>query len=183
MKIQIGLDLGKYTFNPATRQITLSNMVTGANQAISVDLEDVVMIVNVTDNIFLYNFADATLGASITANVITLNYNTSSMSSTDRLLILIEIVDPIEDLLRMMNRFVKQAEALGNVDVAKRLRVVVDAFGAALSITTIATLTTITNPVPIGNIATIGGLDPRYNYRDTARIACNIGIRSQLIWS
>ena len=56
MKIQIGLDLGKYTFNPATRQITLSNMVTGANQAISVDLEDVVMIVNVTDNIFLYNF-------------------------------------------------------------------------------------------------------------------------------
>ena len=183
MKIQIGLDLGTYTFNPATRQITLSNMLTASGQAISVDLEDVTLIVNATDNIILYNFADPTLGASIASNVITLNYDTSSMALTDRLLILISIVDPIEDLLRMINRMIKQSESLGNMDAANRLRVAVDSFTAALTITTVTTLTTITNPVPVGDVATLGGLSPKFQMIDTARMAYELGIRSKLVWS
>lgn len=183
MKAVIGLDTGTYTFNPATRQITLSNVISGGVQDYAIDLEQLILIVNVTDNIMLYNFCEPTLGGSISSNVITVNYNTTAMSSTDRLMIIIDVVDSLEDLLRLINRFVKQSESLSNVDNQQRIRVAVDTFGAALSLSTLTTLTTVTNPVPVGNVATIGGLDPRYNYIDTARIAYNVGIRNQLTFS
>jgi hypothetical protein len=146
-------------------------------------LEQIIIIVNVTDNIMLYNFADATLGATIASNVITLNYDTSAMSNTDSLMIIVDLPDTMEDQIRLLSRLVKIAESLGIVDGSQRQRVAVDTFGAALTISAVTTLGTVTNAVPVGNVATIGGLDPRFNYIDTARVAYETGIRSKLSWA
>lgn len=67
-----------YTFNAAARTITLAQFPT-------IDLERVLLITNVTDNIIIYNFAKADLGGSASTNVITLDYNTSSMDNADDL--------------------------------------------------------------------------------------------------
>jgi len=50
-------------------------------------LDSILLITNVTDNIIIYNFADPTKGGTVSDNVLTLTYDTSSMSNTDKLLI------------------------------------------------------------------------------------------------
>jgi hypothetical protein len=47
----------------------------------------VLLITNVTDNVIIYNFADATKGGAVTDNILTLAYNTATMDDTDKLMI------------------------------------------------------------------------------------------------
>lgn len=72
-----------YTFNPATRQVTFTSLVT-------VDLAALLLITNVADNLIVYNFADPTKGASVAGNVITLDYATTAMDAGDVLQIFYE---------------------------------------------------------------------------------------------
>lgn len=65
-----------YTFDPATRTLIL----TGYS---SLYQEGILMITNTTDNIILYNFADPAYKVTVTGNIITMTYDTTSMSSTD----------------------------------------------------------------------------------------------------
>jgi len=91
--------LESYTFTPATRTI----VVTGKN----IRREQLLLITNVTRNTVIYNFSDPNLTATSYVNsaisiappglgttsettTIILNYNTSAMSSTDKLAILVE---------------------------------------------------------------------------------------------
>lgn len=85
--------LEAYTFTPATRTIAL----TGKN----VRREQLLVITNVTTNTVIYNFSDPSLTATSYVNAvdstsgqetttIILNYNTSAMSSTDKLSIMVE---------------------------------------------------------------------------------------------
>ena len=53
----------------------------------TIRLDAILLVVNVTSNIIIYNFADTTLGGTVATNVLTLTYNTSSMNDTDKLLI------------------------------------------------------------------------------------------------
>ena len=80
----------QYTFTPATRTITINEYV---------PRERLVLITNVTANRVIYNFSDAQLRAtSYTANVdgnlsstvIVLAFDTSSMASSDKLMITID---------------------------------------------------------------------------------------------
>ena len=67
-----------YSFNPTAKTVTLGNYLT-------VDQKGLLLITNVTDNIIIYNFADPTQGGTVAGNKITLQYDTSSMSSGDNL--------------------------------------------------------------------------------------------------
>lgn len=67
-----------YTFNAAAKTVTLPDFT-------SITLPQLLLITNVTDGIILYNFADPVLGATVATNVVTLEYNTTSMSNTDAL--------------------------------------------------------------------------------------------------
>lgn len=79
--------LKNYTFDPATGTIAVLN---------NYSLNELLVITNVTDNVIIYNFADATKGAttsyssSTDKTTITLTYNTSTMSSTDVLQIYVD---------------------------------------------------------------------------------------------
>jgi len=175
MKILIGNETGLYSFNPATRKITLSAIKVGYDTVI-LKKEQILLVTNVTSNIMIYSFADPTLGGTIVNNVITVNYNTAGMNANDELQIFVELEDPTGDIMHLLKRMVKLTESLGNVDTSNRLRIAIDASPSL----TVATLTTVTNPIPVGNIATIGGVDPRATYADSARIAYEVGIRSKI---
>lgn len=55
-----------------------------------VGLAGIQLIVNVTDQVIIYNFADTTKGGSLTGDVLTLEFDTTSMSDTDQLMVLVE---------------------------------------------------------------------------------------------
>ena len=68
-----------YTFSASAKTITSSDF----NK-----LSEIALITNVTDNIIIYNFADATKGATLSGEVLTLTYDTTTMSDTDKLQII-----------------------------------------------------------------------------------------------
>lgn len=85
MKIQIE----SYSFNPTQKTVTFTELA-------SIQLERILLVTNVTRNIILYNFADPSLGGTVSQlNVLTLLTNTAGMSSSDKLQIFYNIDDPI----------------------------------------------------------------------------------------
>lgn len=125
MKKLLGTDLnGSYAFNPGAKTITFA----GLGQ--SIDLQNILLITNTTANTIIYNFADSTSGAvSFTNNVLTLDYDTTSMSSTDKLQIYVDVPayeESLHDLLRRMNKLL---ESNAVVDIYQRQRVVLDGIG------------------------------------------------------
>jgi len=75
-----------YTFNPAAKTVTLNSYTT-------IDIERLLLITNVTDNIVIYNFADATKGGTVQSNIVTLIYNTVTMDAGDSLQIYYNDID------------------------------------------------------------------------------------------
>ena len=175
MKKLLGTDaVGSYTFTPASNTITLS----GLAQAVS--LQNFLLITNTTANTIIYNFADPTTGAvSFNNNILTLDYNTSAMASTDLLQIYVDLPsyeETLHDLLRRMNKLL---ESNAVVDSKLRQRVTIEAIGtnnaaastevnATIPISGTVTANTnaglgavtaplnTTNPYSINNVATIG---------------------------
>lgn len=74
MKIQIT----NYTFDSSAKTVTFTDYTT-------IRLDSLLLITNVTDNVIIYNFASPTLGGTVSGNVLTLTYNTSSMDNADKL--------------------------------------------------------------------------------------------------
>jgi hypothetical protein len=120
--------VSNYTFNAAAKQITLSDYT-------SVDLESLLLITNVTDNIIIYNFAGQGKGANISNNVLTLDYDTTSMSDSDDLQIFIDnnevgasesTVDALKDVADYLKILVNQTKTLATQDTAQRQRIAVD---------------------------------------------------------
>ena len=125
MKKLLGTDaVGSYIFTPASNTITLS----GLAQAVS--LQNFLLITNTTANTIIYNFADPTTGAvSFNNNILTLDYNTSAMASTDKLQIYVDLPsyeETLHDLLRRMNKLL---ESNAVVDSKLRQRVTIEAIG------------------------------------------------------
>lgn len=84
MKLLVGVDAGSYTFNAATKQVTLLGLTTLA-------LEQVLLITNVTRQEIIYQFNSTSKGATIAANVLTLEYDTTAHDNADSLQIFIDI--------------------------------------------------------------------------------------------
>jgi hypothetical protein len=70
-----------YTFVAASKTVQSSEFTS---------LKNILLITNVTDNIIIYNFADATKGGTFSGSTVTLTYDTSSMSNSDDLQIFID---------------------------------------------------------------------------------------------
>lgn len=162
-----------YSFNAATKQITL-------NTTDVVGLADLLVITNVTDNVIIYNFADPTKGGTITNNVLTLTYNTTGMSDTDKLQIFLDnkLTPASEESIQYLKKIVQLLTPLSVQDTAQRQRVSIDAAPATVTVSgTITTVSTVTN------IAGLGGVDPRFQFTDAARLTYAQGIRRNLQFS
>lgn len=69
-----------YTFDASAQTVTFSDY-----SGSGITLENVLLITNVTDQVIIYQFNDTSLGGSVATNVLTLEYNTTSMADTDDL--------------------------------------------------------------------------------------------------
>lgn len=180
-----------YTFTPSTRKVTF-------NSSDVISLENILLITNVTNNTIIYNFANTTQGGTLNGNVLTLTYNTTSMSSSDKLQIWLDLYGTpaldttsqyINNQTALLKRVVKLLEPIGTQDTNQRQRISAEqATAANLNATvtiaasqTLATVTTVSTVSSVTNIAGYGGVDPRYQFIDTARIAYATGIRQKLI--
>ena len=160
-----------YNFNAASQQITF-------NTTDVIGLEDLLVITNVTDNVIIYNFADPTKGGTISNNVLTLTYNTTGMSNTDKLQIFLDntLTPASEESLQYLKKIVQLLTPLSVQDSAQRQRVVVE---GSTSITGTVTV----NSTAVTNLAAYGGVDPRFQFIDAARLTYAQGIRKNLIFS
>jgi hypothetical protein len=202
MKSLVGVELGSYSFNASAGTITFG----GFPQNYLVGIQQVLLITNVTSNIIIYNFASAPLGGTMNNNVLTLDYNTSSMSNSDSLQIYIDsevVNDSLETLLRRMNKLL---ESNAIVDVTGRQRVTIDGLGTAGTVTTTlpVTATVAAGQGPLGgantnyqgttnppytlasqNVQYIGEgpVDQRWRVMEDARQSYVMAIRSNLTWA
>jgi len=188
-----------YTFNAAAKTITF-------NTSTSVGLNNVLLITNVTDNIIIYNFANPNLGGTISNNVLTLTYNTTTMSNTDSLQIFIDIgggaateetLEKLTESVQLLNRIAQLLTPIATQDSSQRQRIAVEAMPASVTVAqataanlnaTVAiaasqTLGTVTTVSSVTNIAGLGGVDPRFQFIDLARTAYNTGPRNNLSFS
>jgi hypothetical protein len=137
---------GSYAFDKTAKTVTFS----GLRQSIT--LSNILLITNVTANTIIYNFADSTKGAvSFNNNVLTLDYDTSSMANTDVLQIFLDVPsneESLHDLLRRMNKLL---ESNAVVDSRLRQKVVIEAVGTNLGTPTEVN-TTIPTTVSSGTI-------------------------------
>lgn len=145
MKKLLGQDAsGTYAFNPTAKTVTFS----GLSQQIT--LANILLITNVTANTIIYNFASSSTGAvSFANNVLTLDYDTTSMNSTDVLQIYLDLAgeESLHDLLRRMNKLL---ESNAVVDARLRQKVVIEAIG-----TNLAAPTEVNATVPVSGSVTV----------------------------
>jgi hypothetical protein len=109
-----------YTFNPATRTITIPNRI--------IPRANLLLVTNANDNTVLFNFSDPDLGITnytvpyqSFGTQFTLGYNTTAMSSSDSLLILedrpttaIDFGETVQDPVNKLR--VAQPESLIDTD-------------------------------------------------------------------
>jgi hypothetical protein len=118
--------VSNYSFNATAKQITLSDYT-------SVDLESLLLITNVANNTIIYNFAGQGKGATISGNVLTLDFDTTTMSNSDSLQIFIDDGESpatnaaLETIDLLLTQLLKRSESLAVVDTAQRQRVAVEA--------------------------------------------------------
>lgn len=178
-----------YTFTPSTNTIVIPR---------AIQRERLVLITNVTTNTVIYNFSDSNLKAtsytvSTTGNAntttVVLNYNTASMSSTDKLQITVDEYDekftPSEVFQDPVNKLrTSQPQALIDTDfeygtqVSKweNLAMINNrpfAFPSPVSVTGIGTITlptssrTVTVVVGASGTASIPGIGTAITVQDT----------------
>ena len=112
-----------YTFNSATKQIILIDPE-------NIPQEKLLLITNMTDGVIIYNFADNASRGAIQNNIITLNYDTTSMSDTDKLQIWVEDTSPLLVTLSNFLNIIRHAVGKLSFDTSNQLRATV---GGSLS--------------------------------------------------
>jgi hypothetical protein len=200
MKRLLGADItGNYVFSAGSKTVTFSNL------PYTVTLANLLLITNVTANIIIYNFADPASGAvSFVNNVLTLDYNTTSMSSSDVLQIYLDVESYEESNNALLRRMVKLLESQATVDSANRQRIAVETMPTTTVTGTVnvgtAPTTAVTNTTGVGASNSVnavanpyttaalqtqnvleGPVDQRWRIMHEARTAYATGIRSNLI--
>jgi hypothetical protein len=167
-----------YSFNAASKQITF-------NTTSVIGLEDLLLITNVTDNVIIYNFADPTKGGTISNNVLTLTYNTTGMSNTDKLQIFLDnsLSPASEESIQYLKKIVQVLTPIATQDSAQRQRVAVEAMPP------VTVSGTVTSNIGTGTLAAVttvnqfAGVDVRFQFTDAARLTYAQGIRRNLQFS
>jgi len=81
--IVVGKAKGAYTFDASSKTVTITGFET-------LNLEDVTMIINQTDNIVIFAEGIQGLGGTISGNVVTTTFDTTGMADADRLTIYVK---------------------------------------------------------------------------------------------
>lgn len=144
------LIVDNYSFNKDSKTVTFSDYA-------SINLAHVLIVVNVTTNQIIYNFANPALGGSVVGNVLTLDFDTTAMANSDVLMIQYDdaaVAPASEQLLEAVFDTIEQLSFLNGLKESNNtLRTSLPA-GTAITSGTLTTLTTLTT---LANMAAIGG--------------------------
>ena len=195
-----------YTFNASAKTIRFDDYST-------IKIENVLLITDVsagTTNRIIYNFAIPGLGGTVSGNVLTLEYNTASMTNNDPLMIYYDddqtnaATDEMISLLKLIR---KQMESNAVVDRNFRQRITLDAIQLAAAGTTtelagtlpvssaglgtsLAGVTAVAVAPPYSAASTIihqnvweGPVDQRWRVMEDSRLAYQSGIKNKLSFS
>ena len=86
------IKINNYTFDKTAKTVTFTDYTT-------IRLDGVLLIINVTSNSIIYNFADPTKGGTVLNNIITLAFDTSTMNNADNLLIYYDDASVIQKVI------------------------------------------------------------------------------------
>lgn len=153
-----------YSFNASAKTITFNGYT-------NISLDSILLITNVTDNIIIYNFADPTRGGTVTNNILTLIYDTSTagMSNTDRLQIYYDdpAIQPanasnqskLEDAIDAITYLAAQLQWLGQTksypaasNIPPALTTVLDTRSNISTVSTVTTVSTLTDAGRLNNL-------------------------------
>lgn len=158
MKRLLGVDLaGSWTFTPG-----IAGAGTIAFNGVTLDLNQILLITNTTQNTIIYNFADATKGAaSYSGGVLTLDASTAGQGAGDSLQIYVDVDAPTEidaapqsGLAMLLTRILAAMLApLGYRKDTQRYQA-----SAVLESGTVTTVSTVTTCSTVTNVAQLGGL-------------------------
>lgn len=186
MKKLFGVDIsGSIIFTPGVAGVGTIQFV---GQTLL--LNQILLITNVTKNEIIYNFADSTIGVTSYANnILTLDANTSTHSSTDVIQAFVDVedaqlsvVDRTDNLLIMLSRIVKILESNAVVDQQQRQRITLDTITAGVSLPTVAAVTTVSTVSTVSavtNMVSNAGMD-REQYINIAKQTYTQSIRNRL---
>jgi len=145
-----------YIFTPGVSGVGTIDLSSISN----FDIKRLVAIINITTNTIIYNVANFLAGFNaVNGAIITLDFDTSSMSSNDLLQIIYdtddaitnnELIEAIQSLRMSINALNKSGAGLSTVDTGGRLRVLIDAITANL---TLSNVTTLSNQTSVGGYA------------------------------
>lgn len=163
MNKTLGIDVaGSYTFTPGSSGLGSVGFI-----GIDLTLANVKLVTNVTRNEIIYNFADSAAGAtSFGLNNLVLDYDTSTHSASDVLQIILDVPGELEELrnavesLRMAINSLTRIMGSALPDASGRMRV--NAESAVIASGTLTTVSTVSNAVPVGNVATFGAVPAQY---------------------
>jgi hypothetical protein len=88
-----------------------------------------------------------------------------------------------DESILLLRRMVKLLDSIATVDSQNRQRITLDAAPATVTVAQATASNLNANVGTISNIAGYGGVDPRYQFIDTARIAYATGVRPNLIFT
>lgn len=186
--------IADYTFDASAQTVTFT-------QETSILLGRVLTVMNVTDGIVLYIPATPAKGGTVAANVLTLEYDTTSMADTDDLLIYYDTVDTpatsalqatgntvlsaLDSLLRQLNTALNRLGFLNTIiDTAGAARVsgtvAVSSLPTLANVTTVATVTTVTTVSTVTNQSQMGGYFTTMNVMAQINQGVAEGVRANI---
>lgn len=161
--------INNYVFNPINKTIVFSDYD-------SIKLDNVILIVEVTTGTIIYNFAAANLTGAVSGNILTLNYDTTSIANTSNLAIYYDdstTSASTDESIVLLRRLVQLLTPVGVQDIAQRQRVVVEGIAGSAVVTTVGT---------VSNMNALAGVDARFLIIDQARNTFANAIRQNLTY-
>jgi len=143
----------EYTFDASLKTVRFDDYV-------SISLDGCLLITNVTDGIGIFQFNSPSLGGTVATNVLTLEYDTTTMSDSDDLQIWYDDGVPLANnqvldaLYEVCERLTMLAACRG---IAADLRTTILS-GVITTVTTVTTVSTVTSVTTLANQTNIGGL-------------------------
>lgn len=139
-----------YTFNKTAKTVTFTDYV-------SIALENVLLITNVTDGITIYQFNEPALGGTVATNVLTLEYDTSAMDNADDLQIWYDDPNATQEVsatnldIRDLSQTSDSVAIYGSDDGGTTKRIIkTDAGGAIQVDLEVASVTVTSSALPTG---------------------------------
>lgn len=159
-----------YSFDATAKTITFNGYST-------ISLDSILLITNVTDNIIIYNFADPTVGGTVLNNILTLTYDTTLMSNTDRLQIYYDdpAIQPanasnqskIEEAIDAINYLATQLQWLGQTksytttsNLPPALTTILDTRSSINTVSTVSTVSGVTTVSTLTDAGRLNNLGP-----------------------